>query len=229
MLLRSLALSLVPFSVACAVTAPSSEGTNGGPVSPASSPRPRGLPPVQAPLYIQGSAEGASMAEVMDRFAKLSGQHLSVNDFTRQRLEAHRIRLREDVTVPEDEVYSFIEAALIEAGLYIAPVKGGEVPILGIYSLQRESIGTAEPLHVEQGDVAAYAEHPALLISTMIQLPNSDTRTLQTQLRVKITDTQVQSMICAGRHNLILTGAGSFVAGLVESLLEIDEANALGN
>ena len=70
MLLRSLALSLVPFFVACAVTAPSSEGTNGGPVSPASSPRPRGLPPVQAPLHIQGSAEGASMVEVMDRLVK---------------------------------------------------------------------------------------------------------------------------------------------------------------
>jgi hypothetical protein len=169
------------------------------------------------------------MAEVMDRFAQLSGQHLSVSDGTRQRMGGHRIRLREDVTVPEDEVYSFIEAALIEADLYIAPVKGGEVPILGVYWLNERSFQTAEPLHVEQGDVAAYAEHPALLISTMIQLPHTDTRTLQTQLRAKITNSTVQSMISTGRHNLMLTGAGSYVAGLVQSLFEIDEANALEN
>ena len=223
MLLRYLMLSFVACSLGCAATTPSSGDANGGPISSSSEPRFPGLPPAQAPLRLRASSE-LSMAEVMDRVARNSGQHLSMTDQTRVRLSQQRIQLPEDLTVPEGEVYSFIEAALIEGEFFLAPVKGGEVPVLGVYS--GPSLQNAAPIQIELADVAAYAEHPALLVSTTVRLPHTDTRILQTQLRAKVTSIGVRSMTSVGRHGLLLCGTGTHVAEMVEFLLEIDQLNA---
>jgi general secretion pathway protein D len=80
---------------------------------------------------------------------------------------------------------------------------------------------------VMPADIEQYADQPATLITTVIDLPNTDVRTLSNSLRQMFSDQQTQQIIPVGNSNsLIITGFGSDVASIVKMLKFVDDASA---
>ncbi len=76
---------------------------------------------------------------------------------------------------------------------------------------------------VEQIEV--YADHPARLITTTLELEWTDVRTLSNSLRTMLTDANTQQIIPVGSSNsVILTGFCPNVVDLVRMLRMINEA-----
>src|SRR5258708_26871953 len=79
---------------------------------------------------------------------------------------------------------------------------------------------------VMPGEVEQYADQAATVIRTVIDLPNTDVRTLSNSLRQMFSDQQTQQIIPVGNSNsLIITGFGSDVAAIVKMLRFVDEAS----
>ena len=73
-------------------------------------------------------------------------------------------------------------------------------------------------------DIGLYARHPAVLITTMIELPSTDVRTISNSMRGLLSDTITQQIIPVGNTNsLVLGGSGASIANLVTVLRECDE------
>ena len=62
---------------------------------------------------------------------------------------------------------------------------------------------------------------------TVLNLPNTDVRTLSNSLRTMLTDANTQQIIPLGNSNsVLLSGFGSNVAALAKMLQFVDEASA---
>ncbi len=130
--------------------------------------------------------------------------------------------------MPAAEVYPFVESILAHHDVFISPLKGGEVPLLGVYPLGTPRRGRLTTFtFVRSEDVAGLMDHPALLVQTVLLLPNTDVRQLSTSFRTLFADQQRQSMVPSGEHSVLIRGAGREVAECVEYLRIIDETSAV--
>ena len=87
--------------------------------------------------------------------------------------------------------------------------------------------GASAP-YVDPERLIEYNDQPATLITTVVNLPNTDVRSLSNTMRQLIADPNTQQMIPAGSSNsFVLTGFGSQVAALARMLKIIDEASAI--
>jgi hypothetical protein len=169
-----------------------------------------GLPAVRAALEFPAGASDVTLGWLVDELARLSAQELTMVPHVRQQLDVSREPLEITTPVPAREVYAYVEGMLAAQGMLIAPVKGGERPVLGIYSAARRGPESGEPsaVHVELGEVEALAGHPALLCQVMLVLENIDSRQLQTQLRQLLADASgTQLCVPAGERGLLLQSA----------------------
>jgi hypothetical protein len=81
-------------------------------------------------------------------------------------------------------------------------------------------------VYVTPADLENYLDQPATLITTVLNLPNTDVRTLSTSMRTMLTDTNTQAMIPAGERALILQGFGTSIASLASLLYLVDDQSA---
>jgi general secretion pathway protein D len=83
-----------------------------------------------------------------------------------------------------------------------------------------------DAVYVAPEELDRYADQPAVLIHTVVDLPHVDARQLSTSLRQMFPDQQTQSILPVSGTSLILTGFGSDVAAMVRMLKFVDEAAA---
>ena len=76
---------------------------------------------------------------------------------------------------------------------------------------------------IDAADAPHYAQHPALLVQTTVDLPNVDVRQASTSLRAMMTDTTTQTLLPMGHSSMIIAGTGRHVANMVAMLRDIDE------
>ena len=148
----------------------------------------------------------------------------------RQQLDQFKERLELTTPVPAGEVYPYVEGMIGMQGMLIAPVKGGERPVLGIYSSAFRGPpdpGSVHAVPIEPDAVEALADHPALLCQVMLIFENIDSRQLQTQLRQLLVDnTGMQQVVPAGDRGLLIQAPGAKLLGLARLLREVDLASA---
>jgi len=76
-------------------------------------------------------------------------------------------------------------------------------------------------------ELEAWSDRSAVLITTVLNMPNTDVRTLSNSMRTMLTDANTQQIIPVGNSNsLILTGFGSDVVALARMLEIVDDASA---
>jgi hypothetical protein len=78
---------------------------------------------------------------------------------------------------------------------------------------------------VPESELAQWAQHPATLITTTIDLPSTDVRTLSNSMRSMFTDANTQQIIPVGNSSLIVTGFAGNVAALARLMHAIDDVS----
>jgi len=170
-----------------------------------------------------------TMMDLVQEYARLTNQHIQVREDTRPFLESAATGLTRSVVVPKAEVQTFFEGLLVENDFAMTVLRDSEPRLLGLTSLntgQRNTLRASAHLVPEQ-HLGVWRGHAAVLITTVVHLPNTDVRQLSNSMRTMITDTNTQQMLPAGASNsMVLVGYADAVSDLAEMLRIIDDASA---
>jgi hypothetical protein len=166
--------------------------------------------------------------ELLAEFSKATGLHLVVNRETAAILKQTPTGLMDSLEIPKSEVYPVVESLLIQNEVLLTALTDKEPRLFAVSSLTggalRGSFRT-NAVFVPVADIPAYARHPAILVTTVINLPSTDVRTLTNSIRTMFTDANTQQIIPVGNSNsLIITGFGPPVASIVSMLSSVDDA-----
>jgi hypothetical protein len=145
-------------------------------------------------------------------------------------LDATGILLSQELRAEPANAQVVFESILAANDFALTWLVQGPEPILEVTSLQtgRRNTIRASSIFVPAEAVDEMARHPALLVTTILHLPNTDVRQLSNSMRTTITDANTQQMLPAGNTNsLVLTGMGDQVASLVRMLRIVDEHSAV--
>ena len=174
-----------------------------------------------------GGDEG-SLQWLLESFGMATGVHFVDSKDVSQMLQVVRANRGRPIEVGPTEAWQVVETLLFENGFWIAPLVEAEPRIFGVYSSQQQlpGGGITRARHVPAAELDAWARHPAILVTTVIDLPNSDVRTMSNSMRSMFTDVNTQQLIPVGNSNsLILTGFGANVAAIARMLRAVDEAS----
>jgi type II secretory pathway component GspD/PulD (secretin) len=174
-------------------------------------------------------SEGLSMVDVVSAYGAATGQRISMRAETIDQLRNTKAPLDRPTAVPAAEVQATFEALLRATDCALTVDRADGVRIAGVHSMQtyaRNSIRhRARRISSERIDLMR--GHPAVIFSTVVDLPNVEVRQVSNSLRTMIVDANIQQMLPAGNSNsMIVVGYGDFVADMVEHLREIDAASA---
>ncbi len=179
-------------------------------VTPASTGRnTQAFPVPTRPLVLAdpGAGHGHSLAAVLAAFEAATGQKLVIVRETCSRLEVESTSLSGAISVPPDEVYLFVESLLFKHGYLTAKIKGGTVPMIAVHT----SFGN-EPLSgwldVDEESIASYDDHPALLVTTLLDVSPLDARALSSVIRSVLRANNRNSVIALSGSHLMLAGTG---------------------
>lgn len=162
-----------------------------------------------------------SMSSLIDLYSQATGQACLYNDETRNYLQQSTVGLNGSLTVPPDRFQEVFEAILNQNDFLLAVVCTEAPRIVKITSLNtgaRVSV-RSEAVFVPVEDLALMRSHPAMLLTTVVDLPRLDVRQLANAMRTMLVDANTQQMLPAGNTNsLVLTGRGAELASTVEML-----------
>ncbi|MEE2940153.1 MAG: secretin N-terminal domain-containing protein [Planctomycetota bacterium] len=186
------------------------------------------FPPATKAMVVTSGPDSEKFTyyDLVRQYAQATDQEVSMTEATKEHLRSRSVDLSRSF-VPVEQVQHTFETLLASAGFVLSPPKVPEVPIIGIWSKEGpEAIALrGDTTFLEADQVARAAKHPAVLFTTTIDLPNTDTRQLANSLRTLIVDSNTQQMVPAGTSNsMVLVGLGEQIAGFAEAVREIDEA-----
>ena len=188
------------------------------------------LPPATRELVVPGTAEeDPSLLDLLREFTDCTGQKPLMDEEAHRSLAEVSVPLLAGTVVPQAEVYPFVESILVHHGVYIAPVKGGRVPMLCVF---HTSAGRGAPgrfmawAKVLPEDLPAMEDHPALLVESYLYLPNLEVRQLSTSMRTMLSDQRTQMMIPVADHGVLVRGSGRELSRMASFLHLVDESHA---
>lgn len=197
------------------------------------------IPPIQeeGDFYILNFSEDPEELINLEQFVNIcqeaTGLTFTYNDQTRTQLQSLKVFFYGTKRVPKEDFYSFFQILMFINEFVCVEVGPPHISVILIQALGGAPRGGAtnikqRTLHVGPDDLEKYADQPATLITTVLNLPNVDVRQLTTTMRGLLTDTNTQSILAAGEHSVILQGFGSYVASLAQLLYIVDRESALG-
>jgi len=185
------------------------------------------FPPASGKISVSvGPGEDMKLEKLLDEFSKTTGLTFLVPPETRMILQKTTTGLNRSVDIPATEVYPIVETILLQSDLTLVPLHAGEPHLASVCSLAAGPRGSLRnaAVSVPAAQIAVFARHPAVLVTTVVDLPHTDVRTLSNSLRTMFTDANTQQIIPVGNSNsLIITGFGANVASIVQMLQEVDE------
>jgi len=167
--------------------------------------------------------------ELLAEFSKATGLHLVITKEVASILKQTPTGLTDSLEIPKGEVYPVVESLLIQNEVLLMPLTDHEPRLVAVGSMQmsgqRGGSLRNSAIFVPVEAIPAYARHPAILVTTVINLAYTDVRTLSNSMRTMFTDANTQQIIPVGNSNgLILTGFGPSVASIVAMLKSVDDA-----
>ena len=171
--------------------------------------------------------EEMKLDALLAEFSKVTGLHLVIAKEDSMIVRATSTGLIGSVDVPASEVYPWVESLLVHNGVVLVPMTDREPRLVAVTTLmngaQRGGSLRNAAIFVPAEEIAAYSRHPAILVTSVINLPSVDVRTLSNSMRTMFTDANTQQIIPVGNSNsLIITGFGSSVASMIEMLRRIE-------
>jgi len=168
---------------------------------------------------------GLSLRDVMDEFARVTGLVVIVDEDSGMWLWGRAGRLypvaaSTTVAVPRDRVYPFVEALLRVQECVLLDVHDVEPRTVRVVSLKSEHRRWVlrEAFFVPIERIETYRDHPALLVTTLLTLPDVDARHLANCLHALLTDENTQSVVPVGSNTVELTAFGPQVCNVVDML-----------
>lgn len=221
-------LTAASLTASQAPAAPPTPGARQAPATPAG--QQDRFPQATKSLTIGATVMGedpVTLADVVRMFSESTGLTISVSDPDRMRLEQTSAGLMTGVTVPTGAVYSFVETMLIEHDFALTLLRSEAPMLLGLYHLPTFE-GTAPysaVLSLSEAELMAF-DHPAVLVSTLLNLPHIDVRTLANSLRA-VPKEKVTTVIPIGNTTtVVFRGPARSVRGLVDMVRQADRALA---
>lgn len=218
------------FMLASCLTKPANDAAQPGLSAATKAPTNAAGDPFPVPkegLTIKVGAEGDSRLEsLLNDFSRVSGQALLITKEVRQQLQNTSTGLNRSIDVPAQEVYPVVEAILAQNDFILSLRSDREPRLLAVESLNsnRRASLRADAVFISADQVPAWSRHPAFLVTTVIDLPNTDVRTLSNSMRTLFTDQSTQQIIPVGNSNsLVITANGSSLSSLVSMLRATDE------
>jgi len=196
----------------------------------------RKIPPIQdvGNEYILTFDEtGEEDALNLEQFVKIcqetTGQNFTYSKETQPLLKQAKLRMFGQKRIPKTDFYSFFQIMMIINDFVCSKIGPEHLSVIVISSMsqsgQRGGSLRNEAVYVFSDDIDRFADQPATLVTTVIDLPNTDVRTLSNSMRTMFTDANTQQIIPVGNSNsLIITGFGSNVASIVKMLRFVDDA-----
>ncbi|MEZ6013619.1 MAG: secretin N-terminal domain-containing protein [Planctomycetota bacterium] len=233
------AASLLGSSTAAAASAPQGSARPAGTApqgAPSGANQDEDTPPpiqVVGETYVLNFAQGnasdsMTLLQFVDACEQVTQLNFTWNTETEQFLSNAKLRLLGPKEVPKDRFYSFFQVMMIINDFVCTEIGDKDISIIQIDSLQTSRRNTirSQSLYVAPEDLEKYADQPATLITTVIDLPNTDVRQVSNSMRTMITDANTQQMLPAGNSTtMVLTGFGSTTVALARMLKIIDEAS----
>lgn len=189
------------------------------------------FPAATEDLVLAWTPEGEppSMLDLVLQYGRSTGQQLAFSEETRNYLVSTNVPLDRPVSVPRAEVQSYFEC-LLSAASFVLAVERAESPrVISVSSLNTSARNTvrSKAVVVPIESIDLWKDHPAIIVSTVVDLPNMDVRQVSNSLRTMITDANTQQLIPAGNSSsMVVSGFADSVAGLIGQLREIDAASA---
>ena len=156
--------------------------------------------------------------------------NFTYNDQTAQQLEASPLVMFGEKRMRKEDFYLFFQIQMFINDFVCVEVGPQHLSVILIQSLAAGRAGSQNikqrSKYVLPEELDEYADQPATLITTVLNLPNIDVRQLSTSLRGLLTDTNTQTLLAAGDHSVILQGFGSYIASLARLLLIVDAESA---
>lgn len=212
---------------------PSPAGAQASPQ--AGAPTGQKIPPIQVSGndYILNFDEtGGESALTLEYFVKLCQEFTDINFTysrdTGQALSQIKLKMFGPKRVPKKDFYSFFQIMMVINDFVCSKIGPDHLSVVLISNLQAPNKGNLrkDAVYVAPNEIDKYADQPATLITTVLDLPSTDVRTLSTSLRQMFTDAQTQQIIPVGNSNsLLITGFGSDVAAIVRMLRFVDNAS----
>jgi len=187
-------------------------------------PRPQAA--VEIPVTVDGRA--ASLLDLVRLYGSATDQRFLIGAEVRNHLEQTDLGLDRPLSVSPEALQRVFELFLAESDFLLSVANESQPRLLRIHGLmtgERTGVRTSARF-VPAERVDLMRAHPALLLTTVVDLPRLDVRQLSNSMRTMITDANTQQMLPAGNSNaIVLTARGSELAELVELFGRLDEVS----
>lgn len=177
-----------------------------------------------------GEGESApSVLELVKRYGELTGQSIVFDprhpNETKQLLESQRIPLDRGTRVAARDVQTFVEALLAGSVMW-SPGPTEQPRTLFVYSLKAPSRSYVREstVQITSDQIESARVHPAVMFTTVIELPDTDVRMLSNSMRSMIIDPNLMTLVPAGTGSLLLTAPGTQLADIAKQLFAVDAA-----
>ena len=180
------------------------------------------LPPATVALSLPAESRALDLALAL---ARCTNQHAVLSETTRAVLGETRLAVEGAIDIPPEDVYVFAERLLIHHNVVMAYSQAGGQSMLAFYATSAEALPWGPWTFVGANQFEFMEQHPALLVETVVECKNIDTRQLTTSLRGVLTDARTQSMLSAGERSVVLRGAGSGVRGITRLIHLVDASS----
>lgn len=176
----------------------------------------------------EGTESGMTLAQFVVACQQVTELNFHYSEETATFLNSQKVRLLGAKTVPKEDFYSFFQIIMIMNQFVCTEIGPAGISVIQIDNLNTGNRTTlrSNSVLVDPDKLDTYADQPATLITTVINLPNTDVRQLSNSMRTMITDANTQQMLPAGATNaMVLTGFGSNVVALARMLKIVDDAS----
>ena len=163
---------------------------------------------------------GWTLADLIGAYGKILDERVVAEGESLKALESVRVDFGRELTIPPESVHTFVESLLSQHGFVFTRSLDGSRADVRLLKLAESDWIRSACLPVPAQGIERFRRHPALLVSTVVELSNIDVEELAKVLRHEHKVTGERFTLLKGTHFLQIFGTGTCVANRVETLRE---------
>lgn len=196
-----------------------------------------GVPPIQdvGEFYIlnfdeTGGPDSLNLESFVKNCQDATGINFTYSSDTAQVLQRTTLRMFGTKRIPKGDFYQFFQIMMIINDFVCTKVGPDHLSVVLIQSMangQTRGQVRQGAVYVMAEELDRFADQPAVLITTVVDLPHTDVRNLANSMRQMFQEPNTQQIVPVGNSNsLIITGFGSNVVSIVKMLKFVDDASS---
>ncbi|MDF1837422.1 MAG: secretin N-terminal domain-containing protein, partial [Planctomycetota bacterium] len=180
------------------------------------------LPVPGKPIALLNGQGARSLGAVFEEYCQQVGVKCLMNDNAQRSFYSVKPNILGLSELQPEAAVSFLQLSLQQNGFLLDLVPSKKGVILRL--LAHNDLGT--PILLDPSRLAAYASQHALMVQTVISLPNTDMRSMSNVLRQLIRNPGKQTILPLGSANgMLIQGSGPWVYQLSQVLMLADQVS----